>query len=77
MTAFQWSLLVWGILALIVLIVELVAWRTDVPWSTLTWTIQQCFARFGQKAWLLFFGLIAVFLAHIVYRRPGRDEEGD
>ena len=78
MSPFAWSLLVWGVLAAIVLAVELLAWRTDVPWSTLTWTIQQCFARFGQLAYLLFIGLIAVFVAHIVYRgRPRRDEEGD
>ena len=68
------SFIVWGLVALLVLIVELLAWRTDVPWNTLTWTIRQTFAHFGQLAYLLFIGLIAVFVAHIVYRKSKKDE---
>jgi len=68
------SFIVWGLVALLVLIVELLAWRTNVPWNTLTWTIRQTFAHFGQLAYLLFVGLIAVFVAHIVYRKSKKDE---
>jgi hypothetical protein len=68
------SFLVWGLAALLILVLELLAWRDVVPWNTLTWTIRQTFAHFGQLAYLLFIGLIAIFTAHILYRRSKRDE---
>lgn len=75
MTPWAWSALVWfGLFATLGVVLELLAWQDWVPWNTLTWTIRQSFAHFGQAAYLLFFGLLAVFMAHIVYRRAKRDE---
>lgn len=74
MSPFHASLIAWGIVALIVLTVELLGWRDVVPWNTLTWTIRQTFAHYGQWAYLLFFGLLSVFAAHIVYRKSKKNE---
>ena len=74
MTDFHRSLLVWGLVALLVLVVELLAWSDRVPWNSLTWTIRQTFAHYGQAAYLPFFGLLAVFAAHIVYRKSKKDQ---
>ena len=75
MSTFHVSLLVWfGLFATIGVCLELLAWADAVPWNTLTWTIRQTFAHYGQGAYLGFFGLLAVFMAHIVYKRAKKDE---
>ena len=74
MTEWHSSLLAWGLVALVVLTAELLALSDRVPWNTLTWTIRQTFAHWGQAAYLPFFGLLAVFAAHIVYKRAKKDQ---
>ena len=74
MTAWHSSALTWGLVALLVLTVELAGWSDRVPWNTLTWTIRQTFAHYGQLATLGFVAAMAVFVAHILYRKSKKDQ---
>ena len=76
MTAFQISLCVWGIWALLFVTLETLALCDLVPWNTLSWTVWQLQARSGFFSITIAGGLFVLLLHFILPGRwPGRGTE--
>jgi hypothetical protein len=68
-TAFHWSLIVWGCWAALFVVLEFLAVFDKTSWNTLSWTAWQLQARSGLFS-IAFAGGLFVLLLHILL--PGR-----
>lgn len=71
MSAFHWSITVWGTLLGIVLVAEILAWQDWVPWNTLSWTLWQLQAIWSAVA-IIVAAVMAILSLHFLFRWPSR-----